>query len=64
MKYLLDKYEGDSELALAAYNMGEGNMAKYGNDYTRVPETSKYIERYRERYGLPDPPQRPTPARV
>lgn len=41
---LLDKYDGDVSLALAGYNAGMGNVAKYGG----VPpftETKNYIEK-------------------
>jgi hypothetical protein len=44
LKYLLDLYHGDYRLALAAYNAGEGAVAKHGG----VPpyaETQKYVER-------------------
>lgn len=46
-KYLADKlkmYNGDVELALAAYNAGSGNVEKYGG----VPpfaETKNYIKK-------------------
>lgn len=42
LKYLLDLYNNDISLALAAYNAGEGAVAKYGN----VPpyaETRNYL---------------------
>ena len=43
LKYLLDLYDGNQALALAAYNAGEGAVAKYGN----VPpyaETQNYVQ--------------------
>ncbi len=46
----LDQYGGDIELALAAYNAGSGNVAKYGG----VPpftETRNYIKRIKEYMG-------------
>lgn len=52
-KYIAEKlkqYDGDIDLALAAYNAGSGNVAKYGG----VPpftETINYISRIKEYMG-------------
>lgn len=43
LRRLLDRYNGDREKALAAYNWGMGNVDKYGRSYPR--ETRIYISR-------------------
>jgi hypothetical protein len=42
LKYLLDLYNNDYRLALAAYNAGEGAVAKYG-DVPPYAETQNYL---------------------
>jgi Transglycosylase SLT domain len=45
MNGLLKEYGGNLEHAIAAYNLGQGNMKKLNNDYTRVPETRDYVKK-------------------
>jgi soluble lytic murein transglycosylase len=63
LKELLERYEGDTVAALAAYNAGPGNADKWGGaglsiDEIPYPETRAYVElvlerqkEYREKYG-------------
>jgi len=43
LRFLLDRFKGNIELALAGYNAGEGNVQKYGNKVPPFAETKAYI---------------------
>ena len=74
LRYLLDLYKGDYRLALAAYNAGEGAVAKHGG----VPpyaETVNYLQQVRNRLlevqpqkkkveTKPEPPKAPKGVRI
>ena len=51
LRYLLDIYRGNLTLALAAYNAGERNVAKYNNNVPPFRETQNYIKRVLSYYN-------------
>jgi hypothetical protein len=44
LRQMFDLFDGDSRLALSAYNAGPGNVQKYGGDVP-FPETRHYVAR-------------------
>lgn len=49
LRELLNSYEGNLALSLAAYNAGPGNVAKNG-PLPRIPETREYVRRVIQHY--------------
>ena len=52
MRFLLDTFDGDVNLALAGYNAGEGAVIKYGYRVPPYSETQEYVRRISRRYDL------------
>lgn len=50
LRFLLDTFNGDVELALAGYNAGEGAVARYGNRVPPYRETINYVQRISAHY--------------
>ncbi|MEP6538855.1 MAG: lytic transglycosylase domain-containing protein [Bryobacteraceae bacterium] len=51
LKYLNSLYPNDLRLTLAAYNAGEGAVAKYRNNIPPYRETEHYVFKVGEKYG-------------
>lgn len=60
---LLERYDGDLTLALAAYNAGAGAVRRHGG-VPNYPETKDYVRKVHERLGeVPSVPRRPVQSR-
>ncbi|EIC22809.1 soluble lytic murein transglycosylase-like protein [Thiorhodovibrio frisius] len=51
LRFLLDRFAGDIPLVLAAYNAGEGAVAKYGNKIPPYRETREYVRKVMGYFG-------------
>lgn len=65
LRQLLDRYDGNEELALAAYNAGPEAVARYGNQVPPYRETQNYVRQISARTSIWDArtqgaPNRPT----
>lgn len=52
VRFLLDLFSGDVNLALAGYNAGEGAVMKYGYQVPPYSETREYVRRISKRYSI------------
>jgi hypothetical protein len=74
LKFLLDKFNGNLDLSLAAYNAGENLVERLGR-VPPIPETTSYVRKIRAIYkenparvvaapGKSVPPPKPEPPRI
>lgn len=59
LRDLIDMFPGQLELALAAYNAGEGAVQRAGNKIPNFPETRKYVKTVMQIYTQLKPPAAP-----
>lgn len=57
LRFLLERFSGNLPLVLAAYNAGEGAIARFGNAIPPFPETRNYVTRVLTRYRALAPEQ-------
>lgn len=51
LRWLLKRFNGNVNLALAGYNAGEGSVEKYGNKVPDYKETQNYVKKITSAYG-------------
>lgn len=59
LSYLLQLFPGQIELAVAAYNAGEGAVRRAGNQVPDFRETQRYVKSVMDLYTLLRPPAKP-----
>ncbi len=57
LRFLIDLFPGQLELAVAAYNAGEGAVQRAGNKIPNYPETQNYVRRVLQIYQASKPEQ-------
>ncbi len=57
LRFLIDLFPGQLELAVAAYNAGEGAVQRAGNKIPNYPETQAYVRRVLQIYQAGKPAQ-------
>jgi soluble lytic murein transglycosylase-like protein len=57
LRQLLDRYQNNEELALAAYNAGPGAVDQYGHAVPPYSETKNYVASIKEMAGVPVEPR-------
>jgi len=57
LRDLIKMFPGQLELAVAAYNAGEGAVQRAGNKIPNYPETKNYVKTVMQLYGHLKPPE-------
>ena len=63
LRDLINMFPGELELAIAAYNAGEGAVQRAGNQIPNYKETQNYVKTVMQLYTLLKPPAPPPEAR-